>query len=156
MRLEFRRSALPFIFPNFKQIELAVQLSTWAAHWIIAYHVKINAKNWEWIFNERHRNSRNGDISGLKTESCWSLAYQGPRSSLTCSAVLLMTVCVVLHGGSIERRSLIDCCSDSIMSSGRGLSFVSETDLEEKRKKRQEEWEKVRQPDEPLGMCARS
>lgn len=37
------------------------------------------------------------------------------------------------------------------MSSGRGLSFVSEADLEEKRQKRQEEWEKVRQPDEPLG-----
>ena len=31
------------------------------------------------------------------------------------------------------------------MSSG----FVSEGDLEEARKKRQEEWEKVRQPDQP-------
>lgn len=33
------------------------------------------------------------------------------------------------------------------MSSG----FVIETELAEARKKRQEEWEKVRQPDEPLG-----
>lgn len=33
------------------------------------------------------------------------------------------------------------------MSSG----FVTETELAEARKKRQEEWEKVRQPEEPLG-----
>lgn len=33
------------------------------------------------------------------------------------------------------------------MSSG----FVTETELAEARKKRQEEWEKVRQPDQPLG-----
>ena len=31
------------------------------------------------------------------------------------------------------------------------LKFVSETEIEEKRKKRQEEWEKVRQPHQPLG-----
>ena len=37
------------------------------------------------------------------------------------------------------------------MSGGRGLSFVSEVDIGEKRQKRQEEWEKVRKPDEPLG-----
>jgi hypothetical protein len=30
------------------------------------------------------------------------------------------------------------------------LKFVSETEIEEKRRKRQEEWEKVRQPDQPL------
>lgn len=29
--------------------------------------------------------------------------------------------------------------------------FVSETELDEKRKKRQEEWEKVRKPDDPEG-----
>ena len=29
--------------------------------------------------------------------------------------------------------------------------FVSETELEEKRKLRQMEWEKVRKPDQPLG-----
>ena len=29
--------------------------------------------------------------------------------------------------------------------------FVTETELEEKRRKRQEEWEKVRQPNQPLG-----
>lgn len=29
--------------------------------------------------------------------------------------------------------------------------FVSATELEEERKKRQEEWEKVRKPDQPLG-----
>lgn len=34
------------------------------------------------------------------------------------------------------------------MSSG----FVTETELAESRKKRQEEWEKVRQPDQPLGI----
>lgn len=33
------------------------------------------------------------------------------------------------------------------MSSG----FVTETEIVEARKKRQEEWEKVRQPDEPEG-----
>lgn len=33
------------------------------------------------------------------------------------------------------------------MSSG----FITETEVAEARKKRQEEWEKVRQPDEPLG-----
>ena len=30
--------------------------------------------------------------------------------------------------------------------------FVSEEELEEARKKRQEEWEKVRKPDDPEGM----
>lgn len=34
------------------------------------------------------------------------------------------------------------------MSSG----FVSETELAEARKKRQEEWEKVRRPDDPEGI----
>ena len=29
-------------------------------------------------------------------------------------------------------------------------SFVSETDIEEHKKKRQEEWEKTRKPDDPL------
>lgn len=33
------------------------------------------------------------------------------------------------------------------MSSG----FVTESELAEARQKRQEEWEKVRQPDQPLG-----
>lgn len=33
------------------------------------------------------------------------------------------------------------------MSSG----FVTETEIAEARQKRQEEWEKVRQPDEPIG-----
>lgn len=32
-----------------------------------------------------------------------------------------------------------------------GVSFVSETELDEIRKKRQEEWEKVRKEDDPLG-----
>jgi len=31
------------------------------------------------------------------------------------------------------------------------LKFVTEAEIEEKRKKRQEEWEKVRQPHQPLG-----
>lgn len=30
-------------------------------------------------------------------------------------------------------------------------SFVSEKDIEEKKKKRQEDWEKTRGPDDPLG-----
>ncbi len=30
-------------------------------------------------------------------------------------------------------------------------SFISEKEVEEVKKKRQEEWEKVRRPDEPLG-----
>lgn len=32
-----------------------------------------------------------------------------------------------------------------------GVSFVSETEADEIRKKRQEEWEKVRKEDDPLG-----
>lgn len=32
-----------------------------------------------------------------------------------------------------------------------GVSFVSETEIDEVRKKRQEEWEKVRKEDDPLG-----
>jgi len=42
----------------------------------------------------------------------------------------------------------------TIMSSTSGiapLKFVTEAEIEEKRKKRQEEWEKVRQPHQPLG-----
>ena len=30
-------------------------------------------------------------------------------------------------------------------------AFVSEDEIDEKRKKRQEEWEKVRKPEEPMG-----
>ncbi|KAF4091605.1 hypothetical protein AMELA_G00038850 [Ameiurus melas] len=39
----------------------------------------------------------------------------------------------------------------TVMADGVDLSrkFVSESELEEKRKKRQEEWEKVRKPDDP-------
>lgn len=39
------------------------------------------------------------------------------------------------------------------MADGVDLSrkFVSESELDEKRKKRQEEWEKVRKPDDPEG-----
>jgi len=32
-----------------------------------------------------------------------------------------------------------------------GVSFVSETEIDEIRQKRQEEWEKVRKEDDPLG-----
>lgn len=34
-------------------------------------------------------------------------------------------------------------------------SFISEKEVEEAKKKRQEEWEKVRRPDQPLGKVAR-
>ena len=30
--------------------------------------------------------------------------------------------------------------------------FETENEIEDKKRKRQEEWEKVRKPDEPLGM----
>ena len=30
-------------------------------------------------------------------------------------------------------------------------SFVTETELDEKRRKRQEEWERVRKPEDPVG-----
>lgn len=45
------------------------------------------------------------------------------------------------------------CCVGSAMADGVDLSrkFVSESELDEKRKKRQEEWEKVRKPDDPEG-----
>lgn len=32
------------------------------------------------------------------------------------------------------------------------MNFVSESALEEKRRLRQEEWERVRKPDDPIGM----
>lgn len=35
-----------------------------------------------------------------------------------------------------------------------GVSFVSETEIDEIRKKRQEEWEKVRKEDDPLGTVS--
>lgn len=31
--------------------------------------------------------------------------------------------------------------------------FVSEAELDERRKRRQEEWEKVRKPEDPEGIC---
>ena len=34
---------------------------------------------------------------------------------------------------------------------GSFMSFVSETEIDDKRKKRQEEWEKVRTAEQPLG-----
>lgn len=38
------------------------------------------------------------------------------------------------------------------MSESRGIkSFVTESEVEEVRKKRQEEWENVRKPDDPIG-----
>lgn len=45
------------------------------------------------------------------------------------------------------------CCVGSAMADGvdLGKKFVSESELEETRKKRQEEWEKVRKPDDPEG-----
>lgn len=48
------------------------------------------------------------------------------------------------------------CCS--VVMAGGGAAdvhlskkFVSEAELDERRKKRQEEWEKVRKPDDPEG-----
>ena len=38
------------------------------------------------------------------------------------------------------------------MSGSSGIkSFITETEVEEVRQKRQEEWEKVRKPDDPIG-----
>jgi len=34
---------------------------------------------------------------------------------------------------------------------GVGLKFESQNDIDEKRKRRQEEWEKVRKPEDPKG-----
>ena len=36
-------------------------------------------------------------------------------------------------------------------SGNRLMSFVTEQEIEETKKKRQEEWEKVRKPDDPIG-----
>lgn len=35
-----------------------------------------------------------------------------------------------------------------------GVSFVTETEIDEIRQKRQEEWEKVRKEDDPLGKLS--
>ena len=39
-------------------------------------------------------------------------------------------------------------------SGNRLMSFVTEQEIEETKKKRQEEWEKVRKPDDPIGEFA--
>ena len=39
--------------------------------------------------------------------------------------------------------------SAGVMESGQLKSFVSETEIEDGRKRRQEEWEKVRKPNQP-------
>lgn len=51
-----------------------------------------------------------------------------------------------------------DVCRSAVMAGGGGTAgvdlsrkFVSEAELDERRKKRQEEWEKVRKPDDPEG-----
>lgn len=54
---------------------------------------------------------------------------------------------------NINNTKVCMCCVGSAMADGVDLSrkFVSESELDEKRKKRQEEWEKVRKPDDPEG-----
>lgn len=49
------------------------------------------------------------------------------------------------------------CCMSSIIWSNFNMNnkFVSETELDARRQKRQEEWEKTRRPDQPLGKDGR-
>lgn len=49
------------------------------------------------------------------------------------------------------------CVSVVMAGGGTDLSrkFVTEAELDERRKKRQEEWEKVRKPDDPEGKKPR-
>lgn len=52
--------------------------------------------------------------------------------------MLVVCLAVVMAGGGAAGVDL-------------SRKFVSEAELDEKRKKRQEEWEKVRKPDDPEG-----
>jgi len=45
----------------------------------------------------------------------------------------------------------IDCCNAYVNMSSTFKQFITEKEVEEVKKKRQEEWEKVRRPDQPLG-----
>ena len=45
----------------------------------------------------------------------------------------------------------LKCRIDGPLLKMSGVSFVSETEIDEIRQKRQEEWEKVRKEDDPLG-----
>ena len=51
--------------------------------------------------------------------------------------------------GIVELQSKINVYGT--LSKMSGVSFVSETEIDEIRQKRQEEWEKVRKEDDPLG-----
>lgn len=56
-----------------------------------------------------------------------------------------------------ESMCVLVCVSVVMAGGGTDLSrkFVTEAELDEQRKKRQEEWEKVRKPDDPEGKKPR-
>lgn len=53
-----------------------------------------------------------------------------------------------------EKENRWYCGFYEAFSNMSGVSFVSETEIDEIRKKRQEEWEKVRKEDDPLGIVS--
>ncbi len=63
-------------------------------------------------------------------------------------------VCSPFHTGSGLKISVMVSLQVGTMSDLPGFKkFVSEDELAEQKKKRQEEWEKVRKPDDPIGEC---
>lgn len=70
-----------------------------------------------------------------------------------------MLIYDILYVSNILKNSVTNCmcvivCRSAVMAGGEvdlSRKFVSENELDEKRKKRQEEWEKVRKPEDPEG-----
>lgn len=54
----------------------------------------------------------------------------------------------------MSNTSALDRKAAMAGSGNRLMAFVTEQEIEETKKKRQEEWEKVRKPDDPVGESA--
>lgn len=68
--------------------------------------------------------------------------------SLTSTIRLLMVFACCVFRGHYSTMDGADGTADLVINK----RFVSEAELEERRKRRQEEWEKVRKPEDPKGM----
>lgn len=105
------------------------------------------------------------------TEGAAGVQGAGVRSLVAFGAVTLLSVqrgcssgCVLTPPALVTevRPPVTSCCVSrtgcATMDGGDGTAdlvinkrFVSESELEERRKRRQEEWEKVRKPEDPEG-----
>lgn len=86
------------------------------------------------------------DLIIMKAFTCISSVIQYTTGSYVYYSSVCLFVClfpcrsVVMAGGGAAGVDL-------------SRKFVTEAELDEKRKKRQEEWEKVRKPEDPVGKC---